>query len=291
MASALPHPRLRPGVTCYRGFRLSLRRPRKRLEVPAGMTVLLIVFEEKLRLTRTADLSDPVEANASTPLLCGPHTSARTGEHDGRLSGVEVAFAPWAAFTLFGTALQPLANEAVGLHELLSTRADDLTDALASAVGWRDRFALLDTVLWEWARRGPEHSARVAWAWQELARKAGAVPIPALARRAGWSQRQMEKRFREQIGLTPKTTARVFRLQRALQLLVSGLSSAEVAVLAGYHDQAHFGHECKAMTGHAPCRFLARRAAGGQDPSFTDRFEGQATGVLLPATARAEGAA
>ncbi|MFJ8746181.1 helix-turn-helix domain-containing protein [Embleya sp. NPDC127516] len=247
---------------------------------------LVIPFDEKLQLTPSQLPSGPVDANASTSPIGGPKTS-RTGEEDnGCWSEVEVTFAPWAALTIFGTTLQQLANVAIEPRALLGPRADDLTEALATAVGWKERFALLDVVLTEWARSGPASSTRVAWAWQELAHRAGAVPIPALARRVGWSQRQLEKRFREQIGLTPKAIARVFRLQRALQLLDSGLPSAEVATLAGYHDQAHFGHDCKAMTGHAPGRFIACRVSGSPGPWSADRGEGQAPGVPMPASVR-----
>lgn len=280
VATARPHPRLRPGVLGYRGFRLDLGRPRRRLEVPTGTAAMVILFEEKLRLTGLSDRAVPAAAFPS--LVCGPNTRARTGEHDGRLYGIEVALAPWGAFTLFDTAMYHLADTAVELPDLLGSRADDLAGVLAATPTWPERFTLLDTVLTQWSGGGPAHAPRVAWAWQELVRTAGTITIPALARAVGLSQRQLESRFREQIGLTPKTAARVMRLQRALRLMAEGRLAAEVAAAAGFHDQAHLGHECKAMTGCTPRRFLAHRAAARRDPSAGDRLEGQSASVLLP---------
>ncbi|WP_368073223.1 helix-turn-helix domain-containing protein, partial [Streptomyces sp. SolWspMP-sol7th] len=61
----------------------------------------------------------------------------------------------------------------------------------------------------------------------------------AAASRGRWGggERQVQSRFREQIGLTPKAAARVVRLQRAVRLLTSGLSQAETAALCGFYDQ------------------------------------------------------
>ncbi len=65
------------------------------------------------------------------------------------------------------------------------------------------------------------------WAWQELQRTAGTVPIRELAARTDLGLRQLENRFRQQIGLPLKAVARVMRLQRALQLLKRGHDGAQ----------------------------------------------------------------
>jgi hypothetical protein len=49
----------------------------------------------------------------------------------------------------------------------------------------------------------------VRWAWQRLEQTAGAVPIRKLCLQLGWSRKWLVARFRDDIGLTPKTAARV----------------------------------------------------------------------------------
>lgn len=88
-ALARPHPRLRPGVISYRGIRLALDRPRRRLEAPIGAATLLLGFEQPLRISRVG--RPPVTLRS---VFSGPTTTAAVGEHDGRLAGIEVLLAP-----------------------------------------------------------------------------------------------------------------------------------------------------------------------------------------------------
>jgi AraC-like DNA-binding protein len=51
------------------------------------------------------------------------------------------------------------------------------------------------------------------------------------------------------VGYGPKLLARVLRLQRALRAARAGEELAWAALEAGYADQAHFAHECRALAG------------------------------------------
>jgi AraC-like DNA-binding protein len=278
----LPHPRLRPGVISYRGIRLALDRPRARLEAPVGAATLLLGFEEPVRISRAGRAPATLVS-----VFSGPATSAALGEHSGRLAGVEVLLMPWAAFTLFGTEQYELADRVVDPDELphvLGARVGELAAALAALPTWADRFGLLDEVFTRWSAAGTPSSARVVRAWSELVRTWGALPVPRLADEVGWSVRQLENRFREQIGLGPKAAARVLRLQRARRLLASGHSQAETAAVCGFYDQAHLSGEFKAMTGCTPREFtVARVTPPVVRPGMPagDRIAGEATSLLL----------
>lgn len=278
VALALPHPRLRPGVISYRGVRLALERPRRRLEAPIGAATLLLGFDEPVRITRAGRSPDTLVS-----VYCGPTTTPAVGEHSGRLSGIEVLLMPWAAFTLFGTPQYELADRTVDPDELphaLHTRIGELAAALAALPSWQERFTLLDDVFARWSDAGTPCSARVVRAWAELVRTGGAMPVRRLADEVGWSVRHLENRFREQIGLGPKAAARVLRLQRARRLLAAGRGQAETAAACGFYDQAHLSGEFKAMTGCTPREFTAARQGPAGTPE-SDRLAGEATSLVL----------
>lgn len=300
IALARPHPRLRPRVLGYRGIRLALDHPRRRLETPIGAVTLLLGFEGPVRMSG--------EGRPTTSLVSvysGLSTTAVVGEHSGQVSGVEVLLAPWAAFTLFGTPQHELADRTVDPDELphdLGRGAGgrwrctgELAAALAALPAWADRFGLLDDVFTHWSAAGTPSAARVRRAWSLLVRSAGAMPVPRLAEEVGWSVRHLENRFREQIGLGPKAAARVLRLQRARRLLAAGRGLAETAALCGFYDQAHLSREFKAMTGCTPREFtVARRRPGPGSPAGDrlsgDRLSGEATSLVLPVSPSGRGA-
>jgi len=81
---------------------------------------------------------------------------------------------------------------------------------------------------------------------------AGVVAV--LAAQAGLSERQLHRRCLTAFGYGPKMLDRVLRLQRFLALgrARPAASLAELAAAAGYADQAHLGHECRALGGATP---------------------------------------
>ncbi|WP_338696660.1 helix-turn-helix domain-containing protein [Streptomyces sp. Q6] len=296
-ASARPHPRLRPGVIGYRGFRLDFPEPRSRLEAPIGAVTLMLGFRGSVRITeagggwvgvgrdrgprptglRTVELTSVLSGLTTTPAL---------GEHSGRLAGVEVLLTPWAAFRIFGTELHELSRWKVHPDELGALRAgvvEELSCVLGELSSWRARFRLLDATLGGWLETGPHCASGTVHAWYALTHSGGALPVTRLADEVGWSVRHLENRFREQIGLSPKSAARVLRLQRARRLLCAGSTQAETAAACGYYDQAHLSGEFKAMTGCTPREFALARGArtdpGG--PPATDRLNGEATSLVL----------
>ncbi|EME62649.1 helix-turn-helix domain-containing protein [Amycolatopsis decaplanina] len=171
-------------------------------------------------------------------------------EQAGASRGIIVTLTPLGAYALFGIPLRELANSVVAASDLLPAGA--LTERLAEAADWPERFRLLDEYLAASFARGPAPAAPVRYAWDRLS--AGPVRVDTLADEIGWSRQHLTSRFREQVGLNPRTVGRVARLNRVMALVnrASSLSWAEVAHLGGYSDQAHLIREFRVLTGCSP---------------------------------------
>ena len=92
------------------------------------------------------------------------------------------------------------------------------------------------------------------------------MPVQRLAHEIGWSRQHFSDRFRDAIGVTPKSAARVFRFQRACRLIVDerpGL--ADVAASCGYFDQAHMTREWNVLAGCSPRAWIASELPFLQD--------------------------
>ncbi|MEE1763531.1 MULTISPECIES: AraC family transcriptional regulator [unclassified Streptomyces] len=196
----------------------------------------------------------------ATSLAVGVHDTATLGEYTGPVQGVTVLLTPLAAYRVTATPMEAFACRTVDLTDLLGARLRNFAGRLAAYPDWQSRFELLDRLLAVRLRGGPPWSPRIDWAWRALHRTAGRIPVRLLAAETGWSHRQLERRFLQQVGMPPKSLAQVLRLQEALRQRRHGLTWANAAGAAGYHDQAHFTRNFKAMIGCTPGRFAALRA-------------------------------
>ncbi|MGV9380542.1 DUF6597 domain-containing transcriptional factor [Nonomuraea sp. NPDC003707] len=131
-----------------------------------------------------------------------------------------------------------LRDQPVRLSELPSLRVVD-----AAPPGRLD--AMLAAVRGRLAREVPADPAGAAIAGAlRMGRSVGEV-----AWDLGFSERQLHRRSLVTFGYAPKILQRIVRFQRALALARAGVPLAEVAVTAGYADQAHLSHDVKRLSG------------------------------------------
>ncbi len=110
---------------------------------------------------------------------------------------------------------------------------------------------------------GPAGSRAVAEAVRRLL--ADRFSVSALAREAGWSVRQLERRFRAETGLPPRLLGRIIRFQRVLRRIADdGADWVSVALECGYADQPHVTRDFREFTGSAPARFLRTERGLGE---------------------------
>jgi AraC-like DNA-binding protein len=78
----------------------------------------------------------------------------------------------------------------------------------------------------------------------------------------GWSMRTLQRRFRVQLGVSPKQVLSRFRLQEAAWQLERepDLELADPAVRLGWYDQSHFNRDFRLLLGETPARYAARAA-------------------------------
>jgi AraC-like DNA-binding protein len=182
-------------------------------------------------------------------VVAGPDTVATRAELPAGVEIAAVRFRPGAAPAVLGLPASALRDQRVPLTELWPD-----APALARRVGGAaDRVAVLEDAV------PPVDPVAVA-VGRRLARRAGGPGVVAeLARWAGLSERQLHRRCVTAFGYGPKTLDRILRLQRFLLLgradPAAGL--ARLAADAGYADQAHLGHDCRALAAATPGELIA----------------------------------
>lgn len=180
---------------------------------------------------------------------------------DGAAECVQVDFTPLGAYRFLGGAVVELAGRMVDVVDALGADAARLRDLLAETRCWQRRFDLMEEFVA--SRTLGDLTAEVAHAYRRLASAGGDVRIDALAREIGWSRKHLADRFRAQIGLGPKSVARVMRFRRACRLARTGEAGgwAGIAAECGFADQAHLVREFAVLAGEAPTAWAQRLAA------------------------------
>lgn len=85
----------------------------------------------------------------------------------------------------------------------------------------------------------------------------GTVLLKTLAEETGYSERYINRTFKESMGISPKKFARIIRFQSAIQGFEAGLNPTEIAYQLNYYDCAHMVKEFKEMCGMRPSELKA----------------------------------
>lgn len=86
----------------------------------------------------------------------------------------------------------------------------------------------------------------------------GNVPIKIVAEQAEVSERQLDRKCLEAVGITPKKYSKIIQLHYVINLMNSKnyASFQDIAFSAEYYDLPHFNHRFKELTGFSPSEFV-----------------------------------
>ncbi len=193
--------------------------------------------------------------------VAGPDTRHRLVALPSGTRVVGVRLRPGAAGPAFGLPASELRDTVAGGADVLGREATaKLLDELEAA---RDPHAILLCALERGADALPDpvvHAVVLALGRPE-------ARVGSVAAELGLSARQLQRRVTDAVGYGPKTLARVLRFRR-LQTLAAACTDragaraaglAELALDAGYADQAHMTAEVTRLAGLSPVRFLKDR--------------------------------
>jgi AraC-like DNA-binding protein len=258
-----PASRLRGIVHGYQGYDESRSpAPVLRQEVPSLVVPLIVNFGARWRIAGSA-------AGMGTPavrdsFVAGLFERSAFVAAEGAARCLQVDLTPIGAHLVFGVPMHELANRVVDVEDVLEGDRH-LVARLEAASSWEARFALLDGVLVARVGAASRPAPEILLAWRALQDTNGAVRVSTLAERLGCSRRRLLARFREHVGLAPKTVARIIRFGRAVELLQDGRrrSLTELSYECGYFDQAHFNRDFREFAGTTPSEFARRLIPDG----------------------------
>lgn len=248
--------------------------PREHVEVllppeHLGESVVCVVIRRVNALSRSQRLRADVQANPYACLnivgegavavpgrgalpklfLTGPFTAPVPTEVAGALRSVSIVMQPWLLRPVFDRDAAQMVDRIVELDEV----------PFAGMQALRDAAAVLS--------QDPSNSDGLWYALENLLVSHGPITEPRLAldrlraegvaaaaHAGGIGERQYRRQFVRHMGLRPSRWVRISRLEMVLQGLGAAASIAlgELALDAGYADQAHMSREARSLVRHSP---------------------------------------
>src|SRR5579863_4248044 len=193
-------------------------------------------------------------------VVCGPHSRPFGIDTSTGTSVAGVHFKPGGAHPFLGLPFGELHNMHVGLDAFWGRNtATRVRDQLLEAPTPQAKAQVLERQLFSIARGRSDRHPAVAFALNEFQSTPEVQRISAVTDQIGISARHFIDIFRDEVGLTPKLFCRVRRFQKALSQISRGaqIHWPNVALEAGYFDQAHFIHDFRAFSGINPSAYLA----------------------------------
>jgi len=181
---------------------------------------------------------------------------------DGPAGVIGVRFHAAGARRFLGRSLAEATDRRVPLRELWPTETRHLVKAIAEAPDALSRAQIAATFVTQRIGCGDgENDELVARCVTRIEESAGRVAIEELLEGAGVGRRQLERRFREAVGVPPRLFASILRFRRVFDELQGPHAArwTDAAAAAGYFDQSHLIRDCRRFLGCTPAQFLETR--------------------------------
>jgi AraC-like DNA-binding protein len=171
-----------------------------------------------------------------------------------RLLGVQ--FRPEGVTQLLRLPMCELTNSAIALDDFSLGWLRQI-EQVREIPSLTQAIAEIDRILYRRAAQTATENDLISYAISEIERTAGSADIKGIANAMGCSTRQLQRRFKNTVGISPKLFGRMQRFQGVLRAMTnSTLDWVSIAIDCGYYDQAHLIRDFREFSGKTPSSLL-----------------------------------
>lgn len=164
-----------------------------------------------------------------------------------------VKFNPYAIPALFAIPANELTNQMLTLNLLLGHKATKLAESIFFANNFIERVDMMIRFLTNQIGSTKHIDEKMIHAIHLINLQNGNIYTEGLSKSVCLSERQFERKFKQMVGFSPKSYAKIVRFEYAKNCFETNLESlTDIAISCGYYDQAHFNHDFKTLSGYNP---------------------------------------
>jgi AraC-like DNA-binding protein len=221
----------------------------KRLTETLPHPTVHLVFEQSATRGRIAEVA-------------GVHTARFARELAGRGTVFGIKFRPATFYCLYGQAVSYLTDRVVPVGDVLGREGEALAAALFAGTTLEERIAVAEEFLLPRLATMPPTISALRDLVERIATSQHFTRAEQVALALGSDTRNLQRKFRRYVGVSPKWVIQRFRLHEAAERLKlpSAPNLASLATELGYADQAHFTRDFTKMIGRSPAAFRQNEA-------------------------------
>lgn len=217
-------------------------------------TALVMGFQYRGKL---AYLTEGQTHPLTTAGITGLTDTYRVFQNTAGIGSVLVVFRENGAARFLRHPLHELFGESLSLEHFFDRNAlVELEERLVMALGDHDRIKLIEHFLIGHLNARPV-DLLISRALEYIHQSKGTIRISELASLLHTSASPLEKRFRQEIGASPKKFATIVRARNVLAAMEKGAQDY-AEYLSAFYDQAHFIKDFKKFAAVTPEQYLKR---------------------------------
>ena len=184
-----------------------------------------------------------------------------------------IRFKPEGVYPLFGMPASEIHAAFADMESFTGRNFREYSSRIRESNSIREMIGISEKYLLDNVNRSKLNLYYLNRAAEIIRRKKGSISMEELAANAYISTRQLEREFRQKIGISPKNYMRIARLNHVNRIITTGrrLLLTDVSYACGYADQAHFIRDFKHFTGESPKNFIRDRNRYIVNPHAADQ--------------------
>lgn len=169
-----------------------------------------------------------------------------------------IELSPFGLYQLTKLNQADFTDKRILLKDVDKELSDLLCQTFESANSMKELFCMCDQILYRRMEYNLVSNAVFATT-NTIMDRHGQIFVRELARKVGYSDRQLNRLFLTQIGMSVKGYVRLIRFNYMLQhIQQSTCSLAALAQQAGYFDESHFDKDFRSISGVSPKQYLEK---------------------------------